>query len=446
MRLFFAFLLISFSLAASAQDFTQGRSINDNLAILSERERPAVVNRNLLERMESLLPALMEEADLDMWLVIAREYAEDPVYFSLVPQPTFAARRTTMLIFNRTEDGVERLSVNRYPLGEPYETHWSGGDLDSQWEALAELIEDRDPDQIGINQSRDWPVADGLTKGLYDRLVEVLPRRYQNRLVPAENVVVRWIETRTDTEIELYRHVVGLARSVIAEAFSNKVITPGVTTSDDVAWFIRQRFEDLNLRPWFMPYVNIQRPANECEEDSDFCGESGVIRAGDILHTDVGICYFQLCTDTQEMAYVLAIGEGDVPDGVQEALAVGNQWQDLLTNEFETGRSGNEVLAQTLEACDRASIDCSVYTHPIGPFGHGPGPTIGMWDDQDGTPVRGDWVVHPNTCYAIEGNIKTAVPEWGDHLVQIKLEQTACFDGEEVTYTAGRQTTWHVVE
>ena len=120
--------------------------------------------------------------------------------------------------------------------------------------------------------------------------------------------------------------------------------------------------------------------------------------------------------------------------------------QDLLTNEFVTGRTGNEILARTLEACDRESINCSVYTHPIGPFGHGPGPTIGMWDDQDGTPVRGDWVLHPNTCYAIEGNIKAPIAEWDDHLAQIKLEQTACFDGETVHYTAGRQTTWHVVE
>ena len=325
MRVILAFILLSLSLTTTVQASDQGRTIDNTLSILSERERPAVINRILLERMESVLPGLMEEADLDMWLVIAREYAEDPVYFSLVPQPTFAARRTTMLIFARTDEGVDRLSVNRYPLGEPYESHWSGGDLDSQWEALAALIEDRDPGRIGINQSRDWPVADGLTKGLYDRLVEVLPGKYQDRLVPAEDLVVRWVETRTDTEIEIYRHVVGLARSVISEAFSNKVITPGITTSDDVAWFIRQRFEDLNLRPWFMPYVNIQRPTNECEADSPFCGEYGVIHAGDILHTDVGICYFQLCTDTQEMGYVMAVGQHEVPEGVRQALAVGNR-------------------------------------------------------------------------------------------------------------------------
>ena len=452
MRLLIALLLFSLapsvqsSVANAASSAEQGRIVSGELAVLPARERPAVINRHIEQRLMTLLPGLMDEAGLDLWLVMAREYAEDPIYFSLVPQPTFAARRTTMLLFLRTEEGVDQLSVNRYPLGEPYESAWSGGDLDAQWKALAELIVERNPERIGINMSRNWPVADGLTHGLHQRLVEVLPAKYRDRLVSAEELVVRWAESRTDAEIEIYRHIVGLARSVITEAFSNRVITPGITTTDDVAWFIRQRFEDLNLRPWFMPDVNLQRPAFECGADSPFCGESGVIRAGDVLHTDVGICYLQLCTDTQEMGYVMSSGQDDVPLGLQQALAAGNRWQDLLTGEFETGRSGNEILARTLEQCAREAIDCSVYTHPIGLFGHGPGPTIGMWDNQAGTPVRGDWTLHPNTCYAIEGNIKASVPEWDDNQVQIKLEQTACFTGDAVRYTAGRQADWHVVE
>ena len=51
-----------------------------------------------------------------------------------------------------------------------------------------------------------------------------------------------------------------------------------------------------------------------------------------------------------------------------------------------------------------------------------------------------------STAYAIEGNVKVAVPEWNDQLVQIKLEQSAVFDGKKVTYLAGQQTAWHVVK
>ncbi|MEM8982653.1 MAG: M24 family metallopeptidase [Pseudomonadota bacterium] len=436
-------LLVLLSHATLAQE--QGREVSGPRAVLKYRDRPPVENRHLEERLDAVLPALMDETNIDMWLVLNREYAEDPIYFSLVPQPAFAARRTTMLVFHRTEDGVDRLTVNRYPLGGPYESAWEGGDIDAQWTALGELIAARNPSLIGINVSRDWPVADGLTHALHERLLEVLPPAYADRLVPAEDLVVRWAETRTQTEMETYAHTVSLARSVIAEAFSSRVITPGVTTTDDVAWYLRQRFVELDLPAWFMPYVNTQRPGQTCERETPFCGESGIIQAGDVIHTDVGICYLRLCTDTQEMAYVPKLGETELPQGLVAALKVGNRWQDLLTQEFVAGRTGNEILAATLAACAKNEIDCSVYSHPIGFFGHAPGPTIGMWDDQDGTPVRGDWPLHANTCHAIEGNIKTPLPEWDGQLVHIKLEQSACFDGETVHYLAGRQTMWHIV-
>lgn len=429
-----------------AQEHDQGRVLGDDLAVLPMRERIEPENAILRHRLENLLPRLMQETNIDMWLVLAREYAEDPVYFSLVPQPTHAARRTTMLIFHRQADGsVDRLTVNRYPLGDPYESVWSGGELDAQWQALGELIAERDPEKIGINVSRHWPVADGLTRGLHQRLLEVLPEGFESRLMSAENLVIRWTETRTEPELSVYPQVVGLARMVIGEAFSNRVITPGVTTADDVAWYISQRFMNLNLPIWFMPYVNIQRQGQECTADNPFCGDSGVIQPGDVLHTDVGICYLKLCTDTQEMGYVTRLGESDVPDGLKQALQTGNRWQDHLTNAFVTGRTGNEILAETQRQSAVEDIISSTYTHPLGMFGHAPGPTIGMWDNQGETAIRGDWPLHPNTGYAIEGNIKAPVPEWGGQLVQIKLEQSAVFDGERVYYLAGRQTQWHVI-
>jgi hypothetical protein len=426
----------------------QGRVITSaaDFGVLSPRARIEPENRMVIERLEQLLPRLMGEAGLDMWLVINREYAEDPVYFSLVPQPSFAARRTTMLVFNRLPDGgVERLTVNRYPLGAPYESAWSGGSLDEQWTALGALIAEKNPARIGINVSREWAVADGLTRGMHQRLLDVLPAGFEDRLVPAEQLVVRWLETRTASELAVYPQMMGIARGVIAEAFSTRVITPGVTSTEDVAWYIRERFESLGLSIWFMPDVNLQRQGQTCERDSAFCGGSGVIQPGDVLHTDVGLCYLKLCTDTQEMGYVAPVGETEVPAGLIAALATGNRWQDLLTAEYRSGRSGNQVLAATRAASERADIVSSTYTHALGMFGHAPGPTIGMWDNQGPTPGQGDWPLYPSTVYAIEGNIKQPLPEWDGQWVQIKLEQGALFDGDRVIYLAGRQTRWHLV-
>ncbi|MCU0754420.1 MAG: aminopeptidase P family protein [Xanthomonadales bacterium] len=447
-RLAAALAALLCTLPAAAAEPAQGRVIDSaaDYAVLAPRARIEPENRMLTERLDTLLPRLMAEAELDLWLVINREYAEDPVYFSLVPQPSFAARRTTMLVFHRQADGkVARLSVNRYPLGGPYESAWSGGDLAAQWKALGELIRAKDPKRIGINVSRHWPVADGLTQGLHQQLLEVLPEGWASRLVPAEGLVVRWLETRTPGELAVYPHIMGIARGVIAEGFSSRVITPGVTTTDDVAWYLRSRFESMGLPIWFMPYVNLQRPGEKCEKDTDFCGISGVIQPGDVIHTDVGICYLKLCTDTQEMGYVAKPGETEVPGGLQAAMATGNRWQDLLTGNFRAGRTGNQILAATRKSAESEGIVSSTYTHPLGLFGHAPGPTIGMWDNQGDTPVQGDWLLHPSTAYAIEGNIKQAVPEWGGQLVQVKLEQGALYDGERVVYLAGRQTRWHLV-
>jgi hypothetical protein len=435
--------------APAAAAAAQGRVIERaDAAVLPERARVAPVNTILRERLDTLLPQLMREQQIDMWLVINREYAEDPVYLTLVPEPVFAARRTTMLVFHDrgAEEGIERLTVSRYGLGGIYEAAWEGGSDEEQWSRLATVIRERNPRRIGINVSRHWAFGDGLTAGLRDQLLQALGQEYQERIVSAEALAVRWLETRTPREIEIYPHLVTLARGVIAEAFSERVITPGVTTTDDVAWYIRQRFTDLQLPIWFMPYVNVQRRGVIHELDESFFGRSGiVIERGDVLHTDVGITYLRLSTDTQEMGYVLRVGESEVPAGLRRALEIGNRWQDLLTGEFVTGRTGNQILAATRAAAEREGIVGTVYTHPIGFHGHGAGPTIGMWDNQGPTPVRGDWPLYPNTAYAIEGDVKVRVPEWDDQWVQIKMEQSAVFDGERVIYLAGRQTRWHVV-
>ena len=437
-------------LCVAAGAAAQEAPIASTAHVLPERARPAVINRVLAERLETILPQVMREAGIDMWLVLNREYAEDPVYFTLVPAPTYAARRTTMLVFHdRGEaEGVDLLTVNRYPLGPPYESAWEGGDLEEQWKGLGELIAKRNPKKIGVNVSRHWPVADGLTKGLHQRLMDVLSEDLQQRVVSAEEVSVRWFETRSPLEMELYPQIVGLARGVLAEAFSNEVISPGVTTAADVAWFIAQRFADLNLPIWFQPSVDIQRASWECNDESPFCGRGGdeVIRRGDVIHTDIGVCYLRLCTDTQEMGYVLGVNESSVPAELEKALAVGNRWQDHLTSSFAVGKTGNQILGETIRKSEAEGIVSSTYTHPIGFFGHAPGPTIGMWDNQGETPIRGDWQMRANTGYSTEGNVRVKLDGWGGNHVVIKLEQDALFDGENTWYIAGRQVDWLVIK
>jgi Xaa-Pro aminopeptidase len=419
------------------------------VAVEPHERRPLIQNELLQERLDVLLPSLMRESGIDMWLVIAREYNDDPVFLSLVPKPRFTARRTTMLVFfDRGESGIERLTVSRYPLGAMYQPAWEGGDLDAQWKRLAEVIAERNPQTIAVNTSDTWPVADGISHSLYSKLLASIDAELRPRIQSSERLVVRWMETRTQSEVEVWQRAVAIARATIATAFSSEVITPGVTTVGDVAWFIRARFEEEGLEPWFHPDVNRQWQGADFGDNAPFLGngdEDGIIRRGDLLHTDVGLCYLGLCTDTQEMGYVLKLGESEPPEGLREAMRTGNRWQDALTAEFVTGRSGNQILSAAQARLKKMGIEHAIYTHPLGIYGHAPGPTIGMWDNQGPTVGRGDWPLYPMTGYAIEGNVVVRVPEWNNQRVQMKLEQSALFDGNTVHYLAERQKALHVV-
>jgi Xaa-Pro aminopeptidase len=306
---------------------------------------------------------------------------------------------------------------------------------------VAEVIAERAPQRIGVNRSSTFALADGLSATEYQALLEALPAEYHDRVVGAEALAIGWLETRTPEEMVVYPQIVRLAHTIIAEGFSNAVIQPGITTTDDVVWWYRQRIAELTLDTWFHPSVSLQRQTAEGRE-GDFSSRPDVevIQPGDLLHVDFGITYLRLNTDTQQHAYVLRSGETLAPAGLVDALAVGNRLQDILTENFVAGRTGNEILAAALAQSESAGIDATIYTHPIGFHGHAAGPTIGMWDQQGGVPGRGDYPLFASTAFSIELNAAVAVPEWGGQEVRVMLEEDAFFDGERTWYIDGRQT------
>jgi Xaa-Pro aminopeptidase len=404
--------------------------------ILAPRERADTENRILAQRLDSVLPAIMREQGIDLWLLVAREYFEEPVVASMLDAENMHARRRTILILHDPGEGqpIERLTVSRYGLGGLFEPAWNPDEQPDQWQAVADLIAARDPAKIAINSSDLTQFADGMTLSQYDRFMAKLPPALHERVVSGEGLAIRWLETRTPAEMELYPTIVRTAHAVIAEAFSRQVITPGVTTAEDVQWWYRDRLMQLGLDPWFHPSVAIQRQgAKGMLEGAE------VIQPGDLLWTDFGITYLRLNTDTQHLAYVLKPGESEAPAGLRAGLANSNRVQDFLTRAFKVGRSGNEALAIARAEAQAAGLDPSIYTHPIGNHGHGAGPSIGFWDNQNADP-RGSGLINANTAWSIELTSYAAVPEWGGQRVDFRTEEDAFFDGETVRYIDGRQT------
>ncbi|MFO8231944.1 MAG: M24 family metallopeptidase [Longimonas sp.] len=449
MRTCSRFLLIICLMVAAVVPATAQHPEDDRApAVLSMEERADVVNTWLQERLDTVLPTLMRREDVDLWIVSAREYNEDPIIETMLPATWMAARRRTMLVFydRGPDEGVERLAISRYDVGDLFPSAWDPDEQPDQWARLAEIVSERDPESIALNTSETFALADGMTASEMQQLESALSETHRERIVSGEALAIGWLETRTQAEHQAYRHINRLAHSIIAEGLSEAVIQPGITTTDDVEWWYRDRIRDLNLTAWFHPSVSVQRANAECE-DGDFSSDSGptVIQPGDLVHMDLGITYLRLNTDTQRNAYVLRPGETEAPAGLQQALRQANRVQDLLTDQFETGRSGNAILSDALAAAESEGLDATIYTHPLGYHGHGAGPTIGLWDQQDGVSGWGDYPLYANTAHSIELNAAVPIPEWDDQEILMKVEEDAFFDGDTVTYHDGRQTELYLV-
>jgi Xaa-Pro aminopeptidase len=411
--------------------------------ILSERDRASLRDEILKDRFENVLPKLMDDTGIDMWLLIAREYNEDPVMRTMLPAKWLNARRRTILVFyrNKAQNTIERLAVARYDVGVNITSAWDKEKQPKQWQRLVDIIQERSPEKIGLNISKHFGIADGLVKTDYDELIEVLPSALEQKIVSAEKLAIGWIETRTEKEMELYTQLVAITSAIIDEAFSASVITPGISTTDDVVWWMRQKVTDLGLETWFHPTIDVQRN-NQALKSHIYSFSKGekekIIIPGDLLHCDFGITYVTLNTDCQRHAYVLKEGETSVPSFLISAFAEGTRVQNIFTQNFKTGRTGNEVLAMSLEQGVNEGLRPSIYTHPLGTYGHSSGTTFGMWDSQAGVPVNGEYPLHENTVYAIELNTTVSIPKWKKD-IRIMLEEAGYWGPNGFRYVNGRQ-------
>ena len=426
---------------ANGQIFAQAGSSPSEPAVLTMKGRSDVINKLLEQRLNWVVPELMRREEIDMWILITQEYNEDPVLLTMLPATWQSARRTTIILFSldAEKEMAEKLAVSRYNIGF-FETKWFPEENPDQWKRLAEVIQEMNPRKIGINFSDTFALADGISHTNFTKLRESLPPEFRNRIVSAENLAIGWLETRTPEEIAIYRHINRIAHSLIEEGLSEAAISPGITTTSDLEWWWRERIRERKLTAWFHPSVSIQR-ADESEKSfiSNFSDRppDNVIQSGDLIHVDFGITYLRLNTDTQRHAYVLKPGETEAPAYLREALKTGNRLQDILTTEFKTGRTGNEILKSALEKAKSENINATIYTHPIGFHGHGAGPTIGLWDQQESVPGRGDYPLYRNTAHSIELNAEIYIPEWGKN-IRIMLEEDAIFNGNGVEYIDGR--------
>lgn len=426
-----------------------GSAQKDFPAVMSIRQRKAVVDDITQKRLNQLLPKVLKEASLDMWIIICNEDNYDPVFNTMIPYDAWCPITQILVLADAgKEKGIERLNISRTNMEGFHTTAWNPnpdaeGKVTTQWERLAGVIKERDPKKIGINESEVIWAADGLTVTLKNKLVNAIGPVYTQRLSSAEQAATLWLETLLDEELDLFHHAVSISHALIAETFSNKVITPGITTTDDLVFHYRQRFAELGMQKAFRPFFRVWARHPDVEKKY---GRDNVIRRGDVLHCDVGIKYLRYNTDTQELAYVLLPGETDVPAGLKAGMAESNRLQDVFCGEFRTGLSGNQILGRILSKAKEKNINMpKVYSHSLGYYLHEPGPLIGLPWEQVDTGGRGEVKLVPNSTFTVELSANHIVPEWGDKEVRFPLEQDIVFTGSRVIYLDGRQTKFHII-
>lgn len=415
--------------------------------ILPMRQRAKVMNDWLKWRFENILPKLMRDAGIDLWLVINREYNEDAVYFTLASQPTIYSYRTTILMFHDKggELGVEKLSASDHPMSRRYKGVYTDRSK-KQFENLAEVIKKIDPKKIGINISENWHLADGLNATMKKRLENALGPEMSKRLVSAEKLCLDWLQIRSPQELQTYKHICGIAHEIICEVSSSKVTTPDITTVDDVRWWMRQRVTDLGLQNWFQPICDVQRSKKDAEKYKE---NPKIIRRGDLVHCDLGIKYLGLCTDTQWHIYVCRENEDDAPQGLKKAFQGTLEFGKILTAEFKQGRTGDEIAKAATKKAKAAGINSMIYTHSIGTYGHSAGTRLDTRPlDQvaDKNRERTHYPIPLNTVYAIEYCCFFGIPEWDNQEVRVSFEDEAALTKDGCNFLDGHQEDFFLIK
>lgn len=434
---------IMLALGASSLAATSSTSVlaADVPAIPTLRERAAAQNELIRQRLDIVVPAMMRKHGVAMWILIAREYNEDPVVKTMLPATWTGARRRTILVFfDRGVAGVERFAVARYPLGDLFATRWNPASQPDQWRRLADLVRERDPATIAINISTHHALADGLSVSQHRQLLAALGP-LAGRIVSYDGLALGYLETRTAADMAVYGAMMRTSHALIADGLSERAIVPGVTTTQDLVWWYRERLADARLDAWCQPSVTLQRrDLAHLDPGRQTLPENPVILPGDLVHVDFCGGYMGLKTDTQMLAYVLKPGESAAPAGLQAGMADANRLQNALVAELKPGRTGNVTLAAARRRAIAAGLDPIIYTHAIGTHGHGAGPWIGAWEDQSGVPGMGEYPVNADTAWSIELAALRKVPEWGGRQVRFPLEVDGFLGTDGFRWIDGQQT------
>jgi len=408
----------------------------DVLAKGEAQQRWEFMNQIRQEKFDLVLPEVMRENGVDMWITVSREGFDDPLTEDL--GKGYVGSYGYYIFTDRGDGRIERAVLG---VGTALVEDNGAYDIFGSPDDLEAFVRERDPKTIALNYATDIGAADGLSHTSYQKLSKDLGSRFAKRFVSAQKLVSDFRSRRVATEIAGFARAGELSRNIAERAFSNEVITPGLTTLADVAWWMREQQFKGNLGTSFgMPSVYVTGPEGIVASSDDH-----VIQRGDFLAIDWGVGYLNFYTDIKRHAYVLKEGETHLPDSIQKAFDNGRKVRDLLKANIKAGRTAGELYEslQTVindagfkfmdsfnsPTADPAVVDVIIGCHSVGNLGHGIGPSIAWFN-----PERMTYTVKETNLLSIELFAYTAIPEWGGKKLRIPLEDDAVITARGVEW------------
>jgi Xaa-Pro aminopeptidase len=357
-----------------------------------------------------LLPAL-RRSGANAWLLLTRESTPDPLAFDVAAES--AVGRAACLFVDRG-DHLDRVAIVASFDTDAFEksglyTRVVGYGKEGAGPALKAEIETYSPKVIAVNQSRDAPLADGLTAGNLQWLRDTLGPDFSKRLVPAEPLLMSFRSRKTPAEVAKLRAAVRKTEAILAEALTPAVIQPGRTTEKDVADFIRKRRREMGLGPSWQEERDPNVMAGAARGHS--AASTAVISHGAVVRIDGGADDEGYKTDIQRLAYVLRPGEKEAPFEVQKAFDTVKAANRAAAAALKPGVKGTDVDTAGRKVITDAGYAEFVHAtgHPIGFATHDLGPGLAPdWPDRYGK--SGSYLIEKDQVFAIEPSLLTELP------------------------------------
>jgi Xaa-Pro aminopeptidase len=405
---------------------------SQNIKAQEAKARWDILNLIQKEKLETILPKAMRENNIDMWIIVNKYGRTDTLAGELgggrATDKYFQNQYIGYLVLtDRGDEKIERVSL--------------GSNLLEKRKDLKKFVEDRDPKRIAVNMSEYLGIADGLSHTGYLALVEDLGEKYAERLVSSEYLVSDFRSLKVTSEIAIFAKSMELTGQLMERALSNEVITPGVTTLGDIAFWVA---DQLIIRGYAPSYGSprIIYPKMPLTKDGQFIVKpptgpySRVIQRGDLIGWDMGINILGgFGTDIERYAYVLREGETDVPDSIADAWTHGLKVRKLCHELVRPGRTGLETLHLMYSkvkklgyeiqyeedaVSDSPNIEINIGWHSVGEQGHGSGPAV--WIDRD-QPFCSSLKLKPTHLQAFEFFVYYPLPEWGGNKLRVDFEE-----------------------